>query len=78
MNLETDLKDEVGDLIIAFGEMTDNIKKQAEAAERIAAGDLELEIIPRSDKDKLAYDDRRGGFVKRSCERSGRTYRSGN
>ena len=55
VNLETDLKDEVGDLIIAFGEMTDNIKKQAEAAERIAAGDLELEIIPRSDKDKLAY-----------------------
>ena len=55
VKMETDLKDEVGDLIVAFGEMVGNIKTQAEAAERIAAGDLNLEIKPRSDKDKLAF-----------------------
>lgn len=51
----TDLKDEVGDLIVSFGEMVDNIKSQVGAAEKIASGDLNLEIVPRSDKDKLAY-----------------------
>ncbi len=51
---ETNLKDEVGDLVVAFGKMAANIKGQAEAAEKIAAGDLDLEVIPRSDKDKLS------------------------
>ncbi len=34
--------------------MVDNIREQSEAAERIAAGDLSLEVCPRSDKDALA------------------------
>lgn len=55
VNAETDLKDEVGDLVAAFGAMAGNIKIQAEAAERIASGDLELDIKPRSDKDKMAF-----------------------
>ncbi|QOX65136.1 HAMP domain-containing protein [Anoxybacterium hadale] len=47
-------KDEVGDLLNAFGKMIENIKGQAEAAKKIAEGDLSLEVIPRSDKDVLA------------------------
>ncbi len=47
--------DEVGILMRAFGKMVDNIKQQAENARRIAAGDLELDIKPGSDKDKLAF-----------------------
>lgn len=53
VNVETNLKDEVGDLVIAFGGMVDNIKLQTEAAEKIAKGDLSAEITPRSDKDVL-------------------------
>lgn len=53
VNVETNLKDEVGDLVIAFGDMVDNIKLQTEAAEKIAKGDLSLEVTPRSDKDVL-------------------------
>jgi len=55
VNATTNLQDEVGDLVVAFGEMVANIKTQAEAAEKIATGDLELEIKPRSDKDVLAF-----------------------
>jgi methyl-accepting chemotaxis protein len=54
VNVETNLKDEVGELVAAFGAMAGNIKEQAEAAKRIAAGDLNLEIKPRSDKDVLS------------------------
>ena len=50
---ETKLKDEVGELVIAFGEMADNIKLQAAAAQKIAVGDLDLTIQPRSEKDLL-------------------------
>lgn len=53
VNVETNLKDEVGDLVVAFGGMVDNIKLQTEAAEKIAKGDLTVEISPRSEKDVL-------------------------
>ena len=53
VNTETNLKDEVGDLIVAFGEMVGNIKAQAQAAGKIAEGDLSVEIRARSDKDVL-------------------------
>jgi methyl-accepting chemotaxis protein len=55
VDTKTDLKDEVGDLITAFGEMADNIKAQAEAGRRIAEGDLSVEVKARSDKDVLAF-----------------------
>ncbi len=55
VNAETNLKDEVGDLVVAFGEMAENIKTQAEAARRIAEGDLSMEIKARSEKDVLAF-----------------------
>lgn len=47
-------KDEVGELKVAFGKMVENIKGQAEGAEKIAAGELSIEVIPRSKKDVLA------------------------
>ena len=47
-------KDEVGELVIAFEKMIENIKGQAEVAEKIAAGDLSIELKPRSEKDVLA------------------------
>ncbi len=50
---ETKLKDEIGELTLAFGEMTDNIRLQSEAAQRIAQGDLDLNIQPRSEADVL-------------------------
>ncbi|MDD3168651.1 MAG: methyl-accepting chemotaxis protein [Eubacteriales bacterium] len=55
VNTQTNLKDEVGDLIISFGEMVENIKAQAAAAREIADGDLSIEIKPRSEKDVLAF-----------------------
>lgn len=55
VNTETNLKDEVGDLVIAFGEMVGNIKNQAAAAQKIADGDLSVEVKARSDKDVLAF-----------------------
>lgn len=53
MDIETNLKDEVGDLVHAFGAMRDNIRLQAKAAEMIAAGDLSSDIRPRSDRDVI-------------------------
>ncbi len=55
VDTHTDLKDEVGELVVAFGGMVENIKAQAEAAGRIAAGDLAVDIKARSDKDVLAF-----------------------
>lgn len=52
--IENTKKDEIGILMESFLKMTNSIKKQAEEADRIASGDLELEIIPRSEKDRLA------------------------
>ncbi|MBP6492422.1 MAG: HAMP domain-containing protein, partial [Clostridia bacterium] len=46
-------KDEIGDLMNSFGKMIDSVKKQAEASQRIAKGDLELSIEVRSEKDVL-------------------------
>jgi len=54
VDTKTNLRDEVGDLIVAFGEMAGNIKAQAEAARRIAEGDLSVEVQARSDKDVLS------------------------
>ena len=46
--------DEIGDLMASFGKMIDNTRNQSEAAERIANGDLTIEIKPRSEKDILS------------------------
>lgn len=54
VSLESESKDEIGMLAEAFNEMAANIKKQAGNAKKIAQGDLNVEITPRSDKDVLA------------------------
>lgn len=47
--------DEYRQVFDAINEMVSSIKKQAEIAEKIAAGDLTIDVKPRSDKDVLAY-----------------------
>ena len=53
VDVKTTSRDELGNLTTAFGKMADNIKRQAEAACRIASGDLSIEIVPNSEKDLL-------------------------
>jgi methyl-accepting chemotaxis protein len=47
-------KDEIGDLARSMNTMLENIKNQSEVAERIAAGDLSVEVKARSERDTLA------------------------
>ncbi|AFM39894.1 methyl-accepting chemotaxis protein [Desulfosporosinus acidiphilus SJ4] len=47
-------KDELGILENAFGKMVENIRSQAEAADRIATGDLNVQVTIRSEKDVLS------------------------
>lgn len=46
--------DEVGELADSFNKMIDNIKSQAKVAERVADGDLDIQIVPRSENDILS------------------------
>lgn len=54
VNVNLTSEDEIGQLANAFQKMIENIREQANAAERIAEGDLSVEIVPRSDKDILS------------------------
>ncbi len=45
---------EIGHLANSFQKMIENIREQAFAAEQIAAGNLSVEIVPKSDKDILS------------------------
>jgi methyl-accepting chemotaxis protein len=51
--VETDLKDEIGKLAMSFGKMIENIRTQAQLAERIAAGDMTVTVDVRSESDLL-------------------------
>lgn len=53
VNVETDTRDEIGSLAESFGRMIANIQRQALAVERIAAGDLTIEVDVRSENDLL-------------------------
>lgn len=53
VNIEADTKDEIGSLAESFGRMIANIRGQALAVERIAAGDLTIEVDVRSENDLL-------------------------
>ncbi|MBK1656665.1 methyl-accepting chemotaxis protein [Paracraurococcus ruber] len=46
-------RDEVRDLVDAMGRMTENLRKTADIAERIAAGDLSVQAKRLSDKDAM-------------------------
>lgn len=53
VNVKSDTKDEIGSLLESFGRMIENIRGQALAAERIAAGDMTVEIAVKSENDLL-------------------------
>ncbi|WP_052307074.1 methyl-accepting chemotaxis protein [Acetobacterium woodii] len=50
---ETASKDEIGELTKSFVNMAQNIRDQAEAAQKIALGDLSCDIKPKSENDIL-------------------------
>ena len=56
-NLEQDISvssdDEVGDMAVAFAEMLEYLNEMANAANRIAEGDLGTKVTPKSDRDAL-------------------------
>ncbi|MDF2595570.1 MAG: putative sensory transducer protein [Clostridia bacterium] len=53
VNVQADTKDEIGSLAESFGRMIANIRGQAMAAERIASGDLTIEVAVKSENDLL-------------------------
>lgn len=53
VNVKADRKDEIGHLAESFERMIANIRAQAQAAERIAAGDLTVQVDVRSENDLL-------------------------
>ncbi|ACV61533.1 methyl-accepting chemotaxis sensory transducer [Desulfofarcimen acetoxidans DSM 771] len=54
VTVEAVSKDEIGNLALAFGKMVENIREQANNAEKVAQGDLSVEIKAKSDSDVLA------------------------
>ncbi|WP_224982850.1 cache domain-containing protein [Geomonas agri] len=54
--IESDSQDEAGNLAHAFSKMVDNIAEAARAAEKVAAGDLSVQLQPKSEKDVLAVN----------------------
>ncbi len=54
ISLEVTSNDEIGELTASFIAMADGIKIQSEAAERIAKGDMSVELVSRSSKDILS------------------------
>ncbi|ROR27322.1 methyl-accepting chemotaxis sensory transducer [Mobilisporobacter senegalensis] len=53
VSVAADTKDEIGSLARAFDRMIENIRGQALVAEKIAEGDLTVEVAIRSEKDLL-------------------------
>jgi methyl-accepting chemotaxis protein len=54
LDIEIATHDELGYLLGSFKTMVQNNKDLAEAAKRMAQGDFEVEIVPRSEADELA------------------------
>ena len=53
VSIESDTKDEIGSLVMSFSKMIENIRKQAFVVEKMAAGDLTIDVQVKSDKDLL-------------------------
>lgn len=53
VSVETNLNDEIGQLMASFDRMISSIREQALATERMAAGDLTIDIRVRSEQDLL-------------------------
>ena len=54
VTVDTSGKDEIGDLSRAMSAMVDNVRSNAESADKVAEGDLTVEIKAKCDKDVLA------------------------
>jgi len=54
VEIENTSNDEIGKLMQSFNKMIDNIKEQVSASEKIAQGELDIGITPKSDKDVLS------------------------
>jgi methyl-accepting chemotaxis protein len=52
---EASSKDETGQLLLAMKEMTAYIQKVAEVAQKIAIGNIQVQVTPRSDRDILNH-----------------------
>jgi methyl-accepting chemotaxis protein len=52
--VRSDSTDEIGQLAGAFGEMVDSLRELGAAFDRVAAGDLGVEVASRSDRDELS------------------------
>jgi methyl-accepting chemotaxis protein len=66
VRVETDTRDETGQLLGAMGRMVDSMREMATAAARIAEGDLTVTVKPRSEKDAL------GGALSLMVDKLGR------
>jgi methyl-accepting chemotaxis protein len=53
VRVEVDSRDELGQMTGAFGEMVDSLGELAAAFDRVAAGDLTVDVQPRSERDRL-------------------------
>lgn len=53
VKVESTTKDEIGDLSKSFSKMIENVREQALAVEKVASGDLTIEINAKSEKDIL-------------------------
>ena len=53
VNVIAETKDEIGDLMSAFGRMIENVRDQVLVVEKIADGDMTVDVIVHSDKDLL-------------------------
>jgi len=51
VEIGSDAKDEIGQLLRAMGKMVQSLRRMGENANRIALGDLEVDVVPNSDRD---------------------------
>ena len=49
--IDSDSQDEIGQLQRSMGQMIQSLRRMGEAANRIARGDLDLEVVPNSERD---------------------------
>jgi len=54
VNVKAESNDEIGQMSAAFQRMIENVRAQANAARKIAEGDLSVELEPKSEKDVLS------------------------
>lgn len=51
VKIETNTKDEIGKLMLAFSEMVDNIREQVYVVEKMASGDMTVQVKIKSEND---------------------------